>query len=247
MKTLLVAPQQPDLAFQQQEVQRLVNTLDGAKVLIGPTVTWANVADAIQRTDPDILWFSTHGNDAGIVLTDTAVDGDMLASVTRGTNVRLIVLNTCDSRSVAERIHAATGCDIVATIAAVDDRHAYTVAQRFAVLLASGQDAREAFNLVKTPQFIYLPEIMGYNQSAYEGLRRLVVETQMENERLKRMMDDLREDMQKIMADFQTFRLEQNARQAEQARQFKFYQNAIAVFGVILAVVLILQLAQVFQ
>ena len=69
----------------------------------------------------------------------------------------------------------------------------------------------------------------------------------MENERLKRMMDDLREDMQKIMADFQAFRLEQNARQAEQARQFKFYQNAIAVFGVILAVVLILQLAQVFQ
>ncbi|MCB0072813.1 MAG: hypothetical protein KDE20_15185, partial [Caldilineaceae bacterium] len=75
MKTLLVAPQQPDLAFQQQEVQRLVNTLDGAKVLIGPIVTWANVADAIQRTDPDILWFSTHGNDAGIVLTDTAADG----------------------------------------------------------------------------------------------------------------------------------------------------------------------------
>ena len=246
MKTLLVAPQQPDLAFQQQEVQRLVNTLDGAKVLIGPIVTWANVADAIQRTDPDILWFSTHGNDAGIVLTDTAADGDMLASVTRGTNVRLIVLNTCDSRSVAERIHAATGCDIIATVGAVDDRHAYTVAQRFAVLLASGQGPFEAFSLVKTAQFIYIPE-MAYNRGDYEGLRRLVVETQMENDRLRRTLSDMQQIVDDLRADFQAFRLEQNARQAEQGRQFRFYQNAIAVFGVILAVILLLQLAQVFQ
>lgn len=246
MKTLLVAPQQPDLVFQQQEVQRLVNTFDGAKVLIGPTVTWANVADEIQRVNPDVLWFSTHGHDAGIVLTDTDVDGDMLASVTRGTNVRLIVLNTCDSRSVAERIHAATGCDIVATVGPVDDRHAFTVAQRFAVLLASKQDPFEAFNLVKTAQFIYIPE-MAYNRGDYEGLRRLVVETQMENDRLRRMLDELRENMQHVMEDCQTFRAEQNARQAEQARQFKFYQNAITVFGVILAIVLVLQLAQVFQ
>lgn len=246
MKTLIVAPQQPDLAMQQAEVQRLVNTLDGAQVLLG-AVTWPAVADEIQRFQPDILWFATHGNSDGIILSDVLVDGDMLASVTRGGSVRLIVLNTCDSRAVAERIHAATGCDVVATIGPVDDRHAFTVAQRFAALLLAGYDPHRAFSHVRTPQFVIIPEMIPYNNSDYDALRRMLNDVQMENERLKRMIDAMEDKLEGLRLEFQQYRIEQNQRQAEQARQFRFYQNAIAVFGVILAVILVLQLAQVFQ
>ena len=159
MKTLLVAPRHDDLTLSDPEVQRLVNALS-AKIVIG-TVDCADVVDAIGEYQPEMIWFLSHGNWEGIVLSDGLLDGDMLAASVRGTPCRLIVLNSCHSRAVAERIYAATGCHVVATRGDVLEQHAFVVAARFATLVAGGMDPYAAYMQARTDDFLYIPESGG--------------------------------------------------------------------------------------
>ena len=157
MKTLLVAPRHEDLTLSDAEVQRLVNALS-AKIVIGQ-VDSTDVVDAIAEHQPEMIWFLSHGNWEGIILSNhVLLDGDMLAASVRGTPARLIVLNSCHSRAVAERIYAATGCHVVATRGDVLEQHAFVVAARFATLVAGGMDPHDAYVQAKTDDFLYIPE-----------------------------------------------------------------------------------------
>lgn len=241
MRVLLVAPQ-TDLPLQQAEVQRLVNVLS-AKVVIGD-VDCADVVDAISDYKPDVLWFSTHGDRDGIHLTNCLLDGDMLSSAIRGTNTSLVVLNSCDSRDVAERIYAATSCHVVATVGKVDDRHAFVTAQRFAVLLSTGLKPYEAFQKARTPTFIYVPDMstnQGHsNGNGYEQLRRIVAEQQMEIDRLSRFITQLTTDMASLMLEFTKFRQDNEDR-------FRKAQSGQWLLVSLVVILLILQLSQVLQ
>lgn len=241
MKVLIIAPTQADLAFQFEEVQRLANVFQDKKLLLG-NVKCSEVTDAITEYRPDIIWFSTHGGPDGIVLSDCWIDGDMLASAIRGTNTSLIVLNTCESRQIAERIYAATNCHIVATIGAVDDRHAFVTAQRFAVLLSTGLKPYEAFQKAKSYQFTYIPDMANgahSNGNGYDTLR-IVAEQQMEIDRLSRFIQSLQSDMAQLMLKFQTM-------QEAQRRQFQSMQTSQWVLAALVIVLLVLQLSQVLQ
>lgn len=156
MKTLIVAPRHEDLALSDAEVQRLVNALS-AKIVIGQ-VDCEDVVDAIGTHQPDLVWFLSHGTWEGIVLSDCLFDGDMLAASVRGTPARLIVLNSCHSRAVAERIFASTGCHVVATRGAVTEQSAFVVAARFATLVAGGMSPHDAYLQSKTDDFLYIPD-----------------------------------------------------------------------------------------
>lgn len=241
MKVLLVAPQ-TDLPLQQAEVQRLVNVLS-AKVVIGD-VDCADVVDAISDYKPDVLWFSTHGDRDGVHLTNCLLDGDMLSSAIRGTNTNLVVLNSCDSRDVAERIYSATSCHVVATVGKVDDRHAFVTAQRFAVLLSTGLKPYEAFQKAKTPTFIYVPDMSNIpgnsNGNGYEQLRRIVAEQQMEIDRLFRLFQQVTTDMASLMVKFTQLQESQDAR-------FRAMQTSQWVLAGLVVILLILQLSQVLQ
>lgn len=170
MKTLIVAPRHEDLTLSDAEVQRLVNALS-AKIVIG-TVDCTDVVDAIAAHQPELIWFLSHGSWEGIVLSDCLFTGDMLASSIRGTPAKLLVLNSCHSRAVAERIFATTGCHVVATRGAVTEQNAFVVAARFATLVAGGMDPHDAYLQARTDDFIYVPD--GGALMKDENLRREV-------------------------------------------------------------------------
>ena len=248
MKVLLVAPTQLDLKTQPDEVQRLVNVLN-AKLVIG-NVSCADVTDAINAHKPDVLWFASHGDWNGIMLTGCVLDAEMLSAAIRGTNTSLVVLNSCDSRAVAERIYASTGAHVVATVGKVDDRHAFVTAQRFAVLLNTGLSPFDAFQRAKSSSFIYIPEPIVQpvpstsntttNGNGYEGLRRIVAEQQMEIDRLVRAITSITADVAKIMMQYTQL-------QADQESRFRAMQNSQWVLAGLVIILLMLQLSQVLQ
>ena len=202
MKTLLVAPRHEDLALSDAEVQRLVNALS-AKIVIG-VVDCTAVVDAIAEHQPEMIWFLSHGNWEGIVLSDCFFDGDMLAASVRGTPARLIVLNSCHSRAVAERIYAATGCHVVATRGDVTEQHAFVVAARFATLVAGGMDPFDAYQQAKTDDFLYIPDNGGVR---VENLRREVdgnAHRIGSNERLLSKLDSQGDDHERRITRLET-------------------------------------------
>lgn len=248
MKVLLVAPTQLDLKTQPDEVQRLVNVLN-AKLVIG-NVSCADVTDAINTHKPDVLWFASHGDWNGIMLTGCVLDAEMLSAAIRGTNTSLVVLNSCDSRAVAERIYASTGAHVVATVGKIDDRHAFVTAQRFAVLLNTGLSPFDAFQRAKSSSFIYIPEPIVQpvpstsntttNGNGYESLRRIVAEQQMEIDRLVRAITSITADVAKIMMQYTQL-------QADQESRFRAMQNSQWVLAGLVIILLMLQLSQVLQ
>lgn len=237
MNTLLIAPTAPDLPFQPVEVERLVNIL-GAKLRSG-RVQCSSVFDAIEEYRPELLWFSAHGSEDGIHMDDCIIDGDMLSSAVRGTPVRLIYLNSCESRATAERIYGATGCHVIATISEIDDRHAFVTAQRFAALIAAGESAIGAYEKAKTPDLVYVPMINA-NGNGYEGLRRLVAEQQIKIDSLERMVDEMRANGVRNEMRFESL-------QASLNRRFQQMQTSQWVVAGLVVVLLILQLSQVLQ
>lgn len=238
MDVLLIAPNQPDLSFQQAEVERLVNTLN-AKVRLG-NVTCADVMDAVATHRPEILWFSSHGDRDGVFLSDCLLDGDMLAAAIRGTPTKLIFLNSCDSRATAERIYAQTQCHVIATIGAVDDRHAYTTALKFAKSLIAGGNVYAAYQDARTPTFVYIPETMNGNSNGYEGLRRLVAEQQIKIDSLERLVDEMRANGVRNDARYESLQSSLN-------RRFQQMQTSQWVVAGLVIVLLVLQLSQVLQ
>jgi len=220
-----------------------------AKLVIG-NVSCADVTDAINAHKPDVLWFASHGDWNGIMLTGCVLDAEMLSAAIRGTNTSLVVLNSCDSRAVAERIYASTGAHVVATVGKVDDRHAFVTAQRFAVLLNTGLSPFDAFQRAKSSSFIYIPEPIVQpvpstsntttNGNGYEGLRRIVAEQQMEIDRLVRAITSITADVAKIMMQYTQL-------QADQESRFRAMQNSQWVLAGLVIILLMLQLSQVLQ
>lgn len=250
MKVLLVAPNQLDLKTQPDEVQRLVNVLN-AKLVIG-NVSCADVTDAINTHKPDVLWFASHGDWNGIMLTGCVLDAEMLSAAIRGTNTSLVVLNSCDSRAVAERIYASTGAHVVATIGKVDDRHAFVTAQRFAVLLNTGLLPFDAFQRAKSSSFVYIPEPIVQpvpststtttNGNGYEGLRRAVAELQMQVDRRDLIIEHLRTDMAQIVTQFQALQVRFEALQDDQEKRLSSLQNSMWLLAALMVIVLVVVL-----
>lgn len=158
MKTILIAPTQTDLAMAPAEIQDVANLL-GAELVLG-VVDLARVFRELNSPGKtyELIWFASHGDDSGIHLTDTVIDGDTLAAALRGTKARLIMLNTCSSERAAEQLYSATRIPVICNVGAVADSAAYATARRFAQEIAAGLDAARAFTLAKTKTFRLIPE-----------------------------------------------------------------------------------------
>jgi hypothetical protein len=109
-----------------------------------------------------VLWFATHGTQAGVWLNEEdCLPGDDLIALVRGSGVRGVVLNTCESAGLAEALHDATGVDVVCTVAQVADSTAFQTGVLFAQALGESGDFREAFEVARpggSPAFRYVPE-----------------------------------------------------------------------------------------
>lgn len=142
MNVLLIAPD-VGLASVINEV-RAVSMALRAVALTG-TVTRKDVLDTLPGHTWDIIWFATHGNEAGIMLSDGPVEIADLTAIVRNTHAYLVVLNTCSSRYVGLEMHYELGVDVVCTQADAGDLSAYQTGVLLARNLADNMSVADAF------------------------------------------------------------------------------------------------------
>lgn len=143
MNTLIIAPDSES----QSEAEMLALTLNG--VLVNNYVTRADVVEAVLHRRWDLVWFVGHGTAQGVRLSNGFIDTADLTALIRNSGARTVVLNTCDSVEVAEKLHQELGVRIVATVGAVGEPTAYQTGTIFARRLAQGLSVTEAFNAAR--------------------------------------------------------------------------------------------------
>jgi hypothetical protein len=146
MNVLLVAPDL-NLPAAADEVRAVAGALRPAP-LVGH-VTRRDVLQALNGHTWDILWFATHGSEAGLELSDGPITTSDLTAVVRASGARLVVLNTCSSRLIGLELHYELSAAVITTVADVADVTAYQTAALLAQALADGLGIVEAYNASK--------------------------------------------------------------------------------------------------
>lgn len=147
-RTLVVAPR-TNLAYAEEEVTAVVNALN-ANLLQG-SVTANMVLDKVSE-GWDVIWFMTHGNEKGILLSDGSLDASTLTTFIRTAEARLVVLNTCQSIGVALAIHNELLTNLICTLREVPDREAFFTGKQLAFQLARGKSFSQAYLAAKPGQ-----------------------------------------------------------------------------------------------
>ena len=169
---LIIAPVNkdlPDLPGLPIEVMGLINARADqqaftVQLLQGATVDETALAAKIAEQHYDILWFATHGNSAGIALAQGFLGISQLAPYVRTSQASLVVLNSCESLSIANQLQQECRCDVVATIGKLQDATAARTAGMFATNLLRTGDPRAAYELSKpgnNQDYVYLTRYKG--------------------------------------------------------------------------------------
>lgn len=175
---LLVAPHMSDLAGVADEVFAIERTPGLAVTRLPPTLRRRELIQALCRQTFDVLWFATHGTAEGVWLgeTDMLAGGD-LVSMVRSAGLFGLVLNACESASLAEMVHDATGVDVVCSVQATPDMSAFQMGVLFARHLGETGDFRAAFERSRpedATSFRYIPE---YREALVVAPERYVFST----------------------------------------------------------------------
>jgi len=176
MDVLVVSPNTDDLPLSSRERDAIVNLLK-AQQLSGASATIAQLIDTLADQSFDLIWFIGHGRVEGITLHNKELlTPDMLSTALRGTDTRLIFINTCDSETAGLRLYAATDIPIICSIKAIGDTVAYGLARRFAGLLAEGRSVQSAYRLVRNDDFRLIPDSALYANNESSRVSGLVEE-----------------------------------------------------------------------
>lgn len=157
MKVLFLAANPLEAAHLdlELELRNLERELQGVRyrkfitLVAGHAVRPDDLIRYVRAERPTVIHFSGHGSTAGIFLRDDAgsikaVDGPSLKRFLEDRGVRLVVLNSCFSKSVATTILGA-----VRTVIGTTDRVGDEAARRFTVAfyrsLGEGLSIRQAF------------------------------------------------------------------------------------------------------
>jgi CHAT domain len=130
LNILVVAPEHPDLPEVLAEVAAIAQQHD--VVALTGVVRDRDIAAAVQEGPYDVIWFASHGDEQGVLLSDGVLDIAGVGQYVRASGADLCVLNTCDSETVALAMIAGSDAHLICTISEVEDGDA----QRFGLLLA---------------------------------------------------------------------------------------------------------------
>lgn len=146
LSILVIAPDHPDLPNVGAEVAAIAQQHE--VVALTGIVRDRDIAAAVQEGPYDVIWFASHGDQHGVLLSDGVLGIAGAGQYVRASEADLCVLNTCDSEQVALAMVAATPASMICTLGDVDDRDA----QRFGLLLAGAllehNDYRIAYDQV---------------------------------------------------------------------------------------------------
>lgn len=143
MDVLLIAPEHVELESVEEEVRAISRFL--RPYALRGAVTRGDVLDAVISQSWDGIWFATHGDADGILLSgDKLTTAELIAQV-RNSGATWIVLNTCSSESIGRELLHETGCTVVTTLAPIADTMAYQTGVLMARNLAQGLDIAAAY------------------------------------------------------------------------------------------------------
>lgn len=180
-RVLLIAPK-TDLFMAEEEVQAVIRSGLTVTPLIGH-VDRRDVVNEVINGKHDILWFATHGTQAGIVLSDGILSAGSLLPLAKD-RFRLIVLNTCGSLMIALQLQNEANASVVATISDVPDYEAFQAGALFAVALAAGSTFWDAFTKARpggNNSYIYLSG--GSVEREVVKIRESIADLKRDNER----------------------------------------------------------------
>jgi hypothetical protein len=146
MRVLLVAPR-TDLLLVDEEVQGVLRSGLIVTPLIG-NVTSAKLLEEITSGSYDVLWFASHGDATGVLLSDGILSASELVPQVRE-RFKLVVLNTCQSLNVAQQLQEEANVDVICTILDVPDRQAYQTGSLLATALFKSHNVSAAYQRSK--------------------------------------------------------------------------------------------------
>lgn len=146
MKILLFAPK-TDLLYADDEVQSILRSGNDVTPVLG-SIDRQQFLDEILRSDANLLWICSHGNEDGILLSDGILSASRLTQAARG-RFGVVVLNTCNSFKTAQMLQNDTEAEIIATIIEAPDEEAFYTGALFAHYLAKSGDTAMAYDLAR--------------------------------------------------------------------------------------------------
>ena len=140
---LLIAPG-TGLEYAEAEVRGVSAALRPDALRNGVTVR--DVTERITMHAWDVVWFACHGSRDGVELSPgETLPTAILIQLVRSANVRLVVLNTCESEQIGAWIFMQTGAAVICTIGSVGDKAAYVTGRLLSESLSQGMAVEEAF------------------------------------------------------------------------------------------------------
>ncbi len=148
------------------ELRTLLSSLKGRDVdlMLLPAAQPEDLKIALGSADVDIVHFSGHAEEEGILLRDAdgfahRVPGSELLNLLQDKGVKLAVLNACSTEATAGQIEEAVGA-VVGTTNPLDDRAAKILTKVLYASLGNGQSVNSAFDdAIESIQHAKLPNV----------------------------------------------------------------------------------------
>lgn len=142
LNVLIVAPEHPDLSHVIAEVAAYKRNHN--VVALEGVVRDLDVANAVEKGPYDVIVFASHGEEAGILLSDGVLSLEAAQQYVKRSGASLAVLNTCDGENVGYQL-LGEECDVIFSVGPVRDVDAVRFGVLLAPALARCGDYKEAF------------------------------------------------------------------------------------------------------
>jgi len=155
-------------AKEYEEIEGLIERepfKDSLELKIKPEISPGKIVEVLASEKPQILHFSGHGTKSGVVGSvggrSVLIDKDLFSRIFDDLlpDIKLVVLNACETADQAKKIAAKVGCSI-GMKGKIGDIPAITFVTRFYMMIGLGYSIQKAYNLsIKNLQLI------GYNDA----------------------------------------------------------------------------------
>ena len=159
-KRVLFVQPDTELVYARKEAEQVINLLD-ANVLQG-SVHLDDLIERVHSFQPQLIIFSTHGKEEGILLSDGIIGADLLKPILTTAPVEAVYLNTCESFMTASMIHDQLPVFFAFNVTDVPDRNAFVAMSTFAYHLDKGLSYHKALSKAKSagnPGLLFLPNM----------------------------------------------------------------------------------------
>jgi hypothetical protein len=148
LNILLVAPDVGKSLILEET--RKVSKILQVSLLMGE-VTRVDLIDMLLSRKWDIVWFATHGDAEGILLSDGKLPTKDLIPLIRSSQAELLFLNTCSSKVIALELFYELRINIISTESDIEDKTAMQTGILFAQsLVAENWNYKKAFEVSKS-------------------------------------------------------------------------------------------------